>query len=104
MRRGDRRLFACQSGQRRARWRGRTTSRGQTCQFHDAPEEGDGWKAYLPQVRAVLDAVHEPSDYMKEAGAGITRYISPDSDERAHAQDAANVWRFMIDAMKKQLP
>ncbi|MEC7933884.1 MAG: hypothetical protein VX218_16560, partial [Pseudomonadota bacterium] len=39
------------------------------CQFHDAPEEGDGWKAYLPQVRAVLDAVHEPSDYMKEAGA-----------------------------------
>jgi hypothetical protein len=74
------------------------------CQFHDASEEGDGWKAYLPQVRAVLDAVHEPSDYMKEAGAGITRYISPDSDERAHAQDAANVWRFMIDAMKKQLP
>ena len=26
------------------------------------------------------------------------------SDERAHAQDGANVWRFMIDAMKKQLP
>ncbi|ETI58473.1 hypothetical protein C100_23730 [Sphingobium sp. C100] len=73
------------------------------CRFHGEPEEGDGWQAYLPQVRAVLDALHEPSEYMKEAGAGITRYVSPDSDDRAYGQDAANVWRYMIDAMIKQV-
>tara|TARA_B100000378_G_C17711849_1_gene295481 strand:+ start:192 stop:449 length:258 start_codon:yes stop_codon:yes gene_type:complete len=71
--------------------------------FHGGPEDGDDWRTYLPQVRKVLDAVREPSDYMKEAGAGITRYISPDGNERAQAQDAANVWRYMMDALIKEL-
>ena len=73
-------------------------------QMQGQTQDDADWQACLPQVRAVLDAIHEPSDYMMEAGAGVTRYISPDSDERAYAQDAANVWRFMLDAMKKQLP
>ena len=59
------------------------------------------WRTYVPQVMTVLAAIHEPSDVMKEAGAEIVRYVGEGESDYAHQSDAANVWRFMIDAMRR---
>lgn len=74
------------------------------CQLdgHPDAEERKGkplWRSYLPQVRAVLEAIHEPSLRMTEAGAAIIRYVSPEESPSGYQSDAANAWRFMIDAM-----
>jgi hypothetical protein len=61
------------------------------------------WQSYLPQVRVVLDAIHEPSLRMTEAGAIIIRYVGPDESPAGYQGDAANVWRFMIDAMYRDI-
>lgn len=55
------------------------------------------WTAYLPHVRAVVDALHEPSLSMKEAGSEIIRYVAAEESDLAYQSDAANVWRFMVD-------
>ncbi len=59
------------------------------------------WRAYVPQVMTVLTAIHEPSDIMKEAGAEIVRHVGEEESDYAHQSDAANIWRFMIDAMRR---
>jgi hypothetical protein len=60
------------------------------------------WRSYLTLARAVLDAIHEPSLKMTEAGATIVRHVSPGESWEAHQSDAANIWRFMIDAMRDE--
>lgn len=57
------------------------------------------WAAYLPQVMAVIDALHEPDRAMQEAGLEIIRYVGRDESELGYQSDAANVWRFMIDSL-----
>lgn len=59
------------------------------------------WRCYLPQARAVLEAIHEPSWRMTEAGATVIRYVGPEESPSSYQSDAANVWRFMIDAMRE---
>jgi len=76
------------------------------CELEGNPpdEAFDGrpmWGRYLPQVKAVLDAMHEPSPRMTEAGAEIIRYVGPDESAFGHQAEAANVWRFMIDVAKQ---
>ena len=63
-------------------------------------EGNPAWRAYVPQVMTVLAAIHEPSDIMKEAGAEIVRHVGEGESDYAHQSDAANVCRFMIDAMR----
>ena len=63
---------------------------------HDADDISSGaphWTIYLLKVMTVVDALHEPSQMMKEAGSEIIRHVG------AEECDAANVWRFMIDAL-----
>lgn len=59
------------------------------------------WCAYVPQVMMVLAAIHEPTAIMKEAGAEIVRHVGKGESDYAHQSDAANIWRFMIDAMRR---
>ena len=61
------------------------------------------WQSYVPQVRAVLEALHEPSARMAEAGATLIRYVGTEESEEGYQSEAANVWRFMIDAMREDL-
>ena len=79
------------------------------CKLDGHPDDGqrDGkplWRSYLPQVRAVLEAVHEPSLRMTEAGATVIRYVGPEESASGYQSDAANAWRFMVDAMREDLP
>ena len=78
------------------------------CRLDGRPEDEEladkpRWQSYLPQVRAVLDAIHEPSPQMAEAGAEVIRYANPEEAAPGFQGDAANVWRFMIDAMGKDI-
>lgn len=78
------------------------------CKFDGHPEDGERegkplWQSYLPHVRLVLEALHEPSTHMTEAGATLIRYVGPEESEAGYQSDAANVWRFMIDAMREDL-
>lgn len=74
-------------------------------QAEDAPvAEGMMWRRYMPQAAAVIAALHEPSVRMSEAGAEIIRYVSPEQSSTAYQGDAVNIWRMMIDAMRKDLP
>ncbi|MBG6121019.1 hypothetical protein IWY39_004896 [Sphingobium sp. JAI105] len=61
------------------------------------------WRVYVPHVMTVLAAIHEPSQIMKEAGAEIVRHVREGESDYAHQSDAANVWRFMIDAMRRDI-
>lgn len=61
------------------------------------------WAAYLPQVRAVLEALHEPSQAMKLAGSEIIRHVGAEESAISHQSDAANVWRFMVDVLKQEV-
>ena len=73
---------------------------------HRDDEEREGrplWQCYVPQVRTVLEAIHEPSSTMMEAGAEVIKYVSPDEAMPGYQGDAANVWRFMIDAIRKDI-
>ncbi|WP_380805181.1 hypothetical protein [Sphingobium tyrosinilyticum] len=78
------------------------------CKLEGHPDDGErecqsSWPSYLPQVRAVLEAIHEPSLRMMEAGATIIRYVGPEESSSGYQGDAANAWRFMIDAMREDL-
>ena len=73
-------------------------------QSDDGKRKGEPlWQSYVPQVRAVLDAIHEPSLRMAEAGATVIRYVGPEESPSGYQSDAANVWRFMIDAMREDI-
>lgn len=66
----------------------------------DGPSVGaPRWMVYLPQVMAVIDAVHEPDQRMQEAGSEIIRHVGREESEDGYQGDAANVWRFMMDAL-----
>lgn len=56
------------------------------------------WEGWVEDARAVLTALREPSDAMTDAGSQIIRHVGLEESDYAHASDAANVWRFMIDA------
>jgi hypothetical protein len=76
------------------------------CKLDGHPEDGERegkplWQNYVLQIRVVLDAIHEPSLHMTEAGATIIRYVGPEESSSGYQSDAANVWRFMIDAMRE---
>lgn len=78
------------------------------CRLDGRSEEEDfegkpRWQSYLPQVRVVLNAIHEPSPQMAEAGAEVIRYVNPDELVSGFEGDAANVWRYMIDSMCKDI-
>jgi hypothetical protein len=66
-----------------------------------SPDDKADWRRHVPQVIAVIDALHEPGPSMKEAGAEIIRHISPDETLLAYQSDAANIWRYMIDAISR---
>lgn len=74
--------------------RDRTKMNSGTCKGDDET----GWHEYLEDARAVLIALREPSEGMLDAGTEIIRHVQPAESEFAQASDAANVWRFMIDA------
>jgi hypothetical protein len=57
------------------------------------------WTAYLPQVMMVIDALHEPNRAMTEAGSEIIRHVGHEESDTGYQSDAANVWRFMMDAL-----
>ncbi|WP_341896786.1 hypothetical protein [Sphingobium sp. YR657] len=67
-----------------------------------SPDDEADWRRHVPQVVAVIEALHEPSLPMKEAGVEIIRYVGPDESFVAYQSDAANVWRYMIDAIRQQ--
>ena len=70
----------------------------------DEDQLSDGaprWTAYLPRLMTVIDALHEPDDLMKDAGSEIIRYVGEEESETGYRSDAANVWRFMIDALRQ---
>lgn len=72
-----------------------------------ALSKGDDWEGlslgerthYEDGARAVLEALRDPDTRMTEAGAEIIRNVGPAESEAAHRSDAANTWRFMIDAL-----
>lgn len=51
------------------------------------------------EVRAVLHAIRDPGDRVTAAGAEIIRNVHQGESEEAFRSDAANTWRFMIDAV-----
>lgn len=53
-------------------------------------------------ARAVLETLHEPDEFMMEAGAEIVRHVHEGESEEAYRNDAANIWRFMIAAAVAQ--
>lgn len=60
------------------------------------------WQSYVPQALAVVEALHEPSQAMREGGAEIIRALCPDHSTQVIEDDSANVWRLMIDVMRKE--
>lgn len=60
------------------------------------------WTIYLPHFVAIFDALHEPSPSMKEAGSEIIRHVGAEESDIGYQSDAANVWRFMIDALRQE--
>lgn len=55
------------------------------------------WQHFLPQAHAIIDALREPSPMMIEAGSEIIMADAPDLSDVAARDDAANIWRTMID-------
>lgn len=54
---------------------------------------------FRENVRIILKALRDPNVHMTEAGAEIIRSVGPAESEEAHISDAANTWRYMIDAL-----
>ena len=50
------------------------------------------------EARTMLLALRDPSDEVKQAGAEIIRNVRQGESAEAFQSDAANTWRFMIDA------
>jgi hypothetical protein len=60
-------------------------------------EPDKDWHDFLPQAHAIIDALREPSPMMIEAGSEIIMADAPDLSDVAARDDAANIWRTMID-------
>lgn len=52
----------------------------------------------MDEARAVLEEFREPDRMMTEAGAEIVRNVHSEESGAAFEDDAANVWRVMIEA------
>ena len=50
-------------------------------------------------LRRALNTLRDPDEHMTEAGMEIIRNVRPGESETAHLNDAANTWRFMVDAL-----
>lgn len=59
-------------------------------------------KRFRMAARAVLEMLHEPDEFMMEAGAEIVRHVGPDESDDAYRNDAANIWRLMASATLAQ--
>ncbi len=59
-------------------------------------------KRFRMAARAVLETLHEPDEFMMEAGAEIVRHVGPDESDDAYRNDAANIWRLMASATLAQ--
>jgi hypothetical protein len=55
-------------------------------------------KIYRDAARAMIASLRDPDQRMKEAGAEIIRHVNPAEAGIALESDAANTWRFMIEA------
>ncbi|HEX7821197.1 MAG TPA: hypothetical protein VF463_11325 [Sphingobium sp.] len=55
-------------------------------------------KIYLDAARAMIASLRDPDEHMQKAGAEVIRYIDRAESDLAHEDDAANIWRLMIDA------
>jgi hypothetical protein len=51
------------------------------------------------EVREVLRALRDPTNDVTSAGAEIIRNVRQGESDEAFQSDAANTWRFMIDAV-----
>ncbi len=61
--------------------------------------EKDKQNYFRENVRIILKALRDPDLHMTEAGAEIIRNVGPSESEEAYISDAANTWRYMIDAL-----
>jgi hypothetical protein len=84
--------------ERAARALARLEGHSETAEREGAPV----WQEYLPTVRAVLEALYEPNPAMREGGGEILRAAYPDRSAMAAEDDAANIWRMMIDTLGKE--
>lgn len=50
-------------------------------------------------IRTALTILRDPDEHMTQAGVEIIRHISSAESETAYVNDAANTWRFMLDAL-----
>ncbi|WP_443970846.1 hypothetical protein [Sphingobium sp. CR28] len=50
-------------------------------------------------ARAAIAAIRDPDEKMQEAGAEVVKYVGSSESREAHRSDAANTFRFMIDAL-----
>lgn len=62
----------------------------------------EGQDRYRRAVRTMIDALRDPDERMTEAGAEIVRNVSRAESREAYRSDAANTWRFMIDALASE--
>jgi hypothetical protein len=60
-------------------------------------------KIYRDAARAMLVALHDPSEAMRIAGAEVVSNVTARESDAAYQQDAADTWRFMINAALNQL-
>lgn len=64
---------------------------------HNLPT-GDTLEWYKGRARAMLQALRDPTPRMAEGGAMIVRNVHEGESAAAFESDAANVWRYMVDA------
>ena len=55
-------------------------------------------RMYRENARVAISALRDPDEFMIQSGAEIIRHISSDESNDAFLNDAANIWRFMVDA------
>ena len=53
---------------------------------------------YRKNACAAIAAIREPDEFMMHAGAEIARHVGPNESDHAFLNDAANMWRLMVDA------
>lgn len=79
------------------------------CRLHGEDEDqlpggAPRWAAFLPHALAVIDALHDPDNMMKEAGSEIIHHVGSEESNTGYRSNAANVWRFMMDALRRGMP
>ena len=81
------------------------------CRVDSHPENAtmDGkplWMDYIPEARAAIEAMREPTGAMAKAGAGAELTTSYGGEyntfDYLSGENAADVWRDMIDAALNQ--